>query len=57
MLLGTPYFMAPEVHNLEGSSEAYKCPLDIWSAGVLMYHLISGEYPFETPDLRDKICT
>ena len=22
-----------------------------------MYHLVSGEYPFETPDLSDKICT
>ena len=22
-----------------------------------MYHLVSGHYPFETPDLPDKICT
>ena len=56
-MLGTPYFMAPEVHNLEGRSEAYKKPLDCWSAGVIMYYMISGEYPFNTPDLRDKICT
>ena len=57
LMLGTPYYIAPEVHNLEGRSEAYKKPLDCWAAGIIMYHMISGEYPFEPPDLRDKICT
>ena len=22
-----------------------------------MYHMISGSYPFDNPDLHDKICT
>ncbi len=57
LLLGTPYYIAPEVHNLRGDNEAYKQPLDCWSAGILMYNLISGEYPFNTPDLNDKITT
>ena len=55
LLLGTPYFMAPEVYTMEGRTEAYKQPLDCWSAGVLMYLLISGEYPFNKPDLSTKI--
>lgn len=56
-LMGTPYFLAPEVHELEGANEAYRQPLDCWSAGVLMYHMISGKYPFDKPDLTEKICT
>ena len=31
--------------------------MDVWSAGILMYHMISGSYPFTAPDLHDKICT
>ena len=57
LLLGTPYFLAPEVHNLQGQNDAYQEPLDCWSAGVIMYILFCGEYPFEKPDLSDKICT
>ena len=56
-MMGTPYFLAPEIHELKGSNEAYKEPVDCWSAGVLMYHMISGEHPFNAPDLHDKICT
>lgn len=56
-LMGTPYFVAPEVHEMEGRNEAYRQPLDCWSAGVLMFHMISGKYPFDKPDLPDKICT
>jgi len=55
-LLGTPYYMAPEVYEMHGRDEAYQQPLDCWSAGILMYYLISGEFPFEKPDLKDKIC-
>ena len=56
-MMGTPYYLAPEVHELQGSNEAYRQPLDVWSAGVLMYHMICGSYPFDNPDLHDKICT
>ena len=47
--------MAPEVFEMKGGNEAYKEPLDCWAAGVLMYFMICGEYPFEKPDLDDKI--
>lgn len=39
---GTSQFMAPE--NIEGQ---YGLESDVWSAGVVMYFLISGTYPFD----------
>ena len=41
-LIGTPYFMAPEV--LKGKKYSYSC--DYWSVGVLIYYIFYGEYPF-----------
>jgi serine/threonine protein kinase len=41
-LIGTPYFMAPEI--LKGKKYSYSC--DYWSVGVLIYYLFYGEYPF-----------
>jgi len=49
-------YIAPEIYNLEGRNEAYKQPLDCWAAGVTMFYMLSGEYPFQAPDLQDKIC-
>ena len=41
-LIGTPFFIAPEV--LKGNGYTYSC--DYWSVGVLIYYLYYGEYPF-----------
>lgn len=39
---GTPHYMAPEQLRSETSHRS-----DIWSAGVMMYRLLSGKFPFE----------
>ena len=44
---GTPSYMAPELIN----REAYNgLSLDIWALGVILYKILTGEYPFGTED-------
>ena len=42
---GTLSYMAPEIIERKGY-EGYSC--DIWSAGVILYYMISGQRPFNT---------
>ena len=42
-LLGTPFYVAPEVLEKKGYNE--KC--DLWSIGVTMYLLLSKQFPFK----------
>uniref|UniRef100_A0A8R1I5W5 Serine/threonine-protein kinase par-4 n=1 Tax=Caenorhabditis japonica TaxID=281687 RepID=A0A8R1I5W5_CAEJA len=47
---GTPKFQPPEcVHGNHSFFDGYKA--DMWSAGVTLYNLVSGKYPFEKPVL------
>jgi serine/threonine protein kinase len=39
---GTPFYLPPEVIN----GMFYDSRCDIWSAGMLLYHMVSGKYPF-----------
>ncbi|KAL0220378.1 hypothetical protein RCL1_000232 [Eukaryota sp. TZLM3-RCL] len=41
-LLGTPGFIAPEVQN----GQTYGFAADLFSLGVVLYHLTEGRYPF-----------
>jgi len=41
---GTLLYMAPEVFELEITPK-----VDVWAAGVILYNLVTGDYPFMAP--------
>ena len=47
---GTVPFMAPEIFNLE---KGYSFEVDIWAIGVIMFLLLTGQYPFTA--VKNKI--
>ena len=48
---GTERYMAPEIL----SGQTYGKQADIWSLGVLLYHLLFGEFPFKGINMLDEI--
>jgi serine/threonine protein kinase len=48
---GTPYYMAPEVLR----REAYDSKCDVWSFGMLFYHMIFGKLPFIAKDILELL--
>lgn len=46
-ICGTPNYVAPEI--IKGSSDGYSFEVDIWSLGVIIYKLITGVNPFNSP--------
>lgn len=40
---GTYFYASPEIHN----KTKYNKATDIWSFGILLYYILTGEYPFE----------
>jgi len=52
VMLGTPYYMAPE--QMRGDRDAIGPPSDVWSLGVILYEVLSGgERPFEAGTLAE----
>lgn len=48
-ICGTPNYIAPEI--LDGKT-GHSYEVDIWSLGVVIYTLLIGKPPFETPDVK-----
>jgi serine/threonine-protein kinase len=51
-LLGTPYYMAPEQAS---SAKDVDSRADLYSIGVILYHCVSGEVPFQGSSLVQVI--
>jgi len=49
VVAGTPLYLAPEIFDRQPAS----VQSDIYSVGVLLYHLLTGDYPVEGPSLRE----
>lgn len=47
---GTPSYMAPEIIQ---KKEYFGQPTDVWSAGIVLYILICGRFPFKGIDEKD----
>ena len=48
-ICGTPNYIAPEI--LDGKV-GHSYEVDVWSLGVIIYTLLIGKPPFETPDVK-----
>jgi len=56
--VGTPAFMAPEMHLLPNRSAGYDHKVDMWAIGAVMVFLLANEYPFVDGSgrlLRDQL--
>jgi calcium-dependent protein kinase len=51
-LVGTPYYIAPEVINRKYTE---KC--DVWSIGAILYQLLSGDPPFNAESVDELLST
>lgn len=45
-VIGTPYWMAPEVVDLTGEGNGYSYKADVWSAGCTVAEMITGRPPW-----------
>jgi len=50
-LVGTPWYMAPEVIN----EEPYSSKADIWSVGCCFFHLVTGRKPYHNSNVAKAL--
>ena len=50
LFCGTPSYMSPEIVSKQ---ESHGPPSDIWAAGILLFVLLSGSFPFKAPHSAD----
>ena len=50
LFCGTPSYMSPEIVSKQ---EACGPPSDIWAAGVVLFVLLTGNFPFKAPHSKD----
>ena len=50
-MVGSKMFMAPEV--LDMSSHSYPC--DLWAIGIIIFMMLSANYPFDCNNLEYEI--
>ena len=53
-MIGTCYYMSPEVLNKETIPVSYASKIDVYSIGVLLYLLAFCDYPFKLKDVGNK---
>jgi serine/threonine protein kinase len=54
--LGSPMYKAPEIWDRDARlSRGYTVKADIWSAGVLLFVMLSGQYPFQCEPARHDL--
>jgi hypothetical protein len=52
-MIGTPHYLAPEI--AAGSARAASVSSDVWSLGVIVYELLTGQKPFKGESMTQVV--